>query len=195
MNARLVSRVAAFAVFVIAATTITGSCAGVSALSTWGGDTAMALTTGLCFFALSVALFFRNMPALSTACATFAASIGMLTLMEYALMFDLGVSSALSEYALLPTSAMAPNTALSFALVGVSMLYHRTAFVAVVALSAPFTLSALALFGHIAGVESFYRFHGETGMAVPTATAFLIFCSARFYKALAGLKKSRIATT
>lgn len=107
--------------------------------------------------------------------------IGLVTLAEYAIGFDLGLNHLPFT---VPPDAVdvaiggrpAPNTAVNFVLTGSALLLllrHR--YRAAQGLSAvAFLIALLALTGHVYTVAPFYRVGTVTGMAVHTAIAFLL---------------------
>lgn len=121
-------------------------------------------------------------------CAILVLLIGLLTMMEYGLHIDLGIDQLLFQeppdaVATATPGRMAPNTALSFFLVGSALLllsiprlnYGVTQFFSLVT----FAIAFLGLLGYIYGNAFFYQLGPSfTAMALHTAVAFILLCSA-----------------
>ncbi len=105
--------------------------------------------------------------------------LGLVTLIEYGFQVDSGInrlSFEISSQAVdrLAEGRPAPNTAVSFVLIGLALLLLiRRQYRAVQSLSAiAFFVSGLALTGHLHAVSDFYQVRSVTGMAIPTAVSF-----------------------
>lgn len=131
-------------------------------------------------------------------CAILVLLIGLLTMMEYGLHIDLGIDQLLFEeppdaVATATPGRMAPNTALSFFLVGSALVllsiprldYGVTQFFSLVT----FAIAFLGLLGYIYGNAFFYQLGPSfTAMALHTAVAFILLCSAiLFYSPKSGV--------
>ncbi len=142
-----------------------------------------ALGFFLCGIGLLLILFGRH--RLAMALGGLAASVGILTLMQYVFGVDLGIDQLLMKhYIMVKTShpgRMAPNTALSFVLAGAALLvmswrvrFRQRSLVLGLLGSIVIALSTVALFGYLSGVESAYGWGRLTRMAVHTAAGFAI---------------------
>jgi PAS domain S-box-containing protein len=115
------------------------------------------------------------------ACAAAVALVGILTLGEYLLGRDLGIDQLLVEE---PAGAertshpgrMAPNSALSFLLIGCGLLLRgrRAEAVAQTLALTVAVIAFLALVGYAYGTESLHGIAAYMNMALHTAAAFLV---------------------
>ncbi|TWO78665.1 PAS domain S-box protein, partial [Denitratisoma oestradiolicum] len=156
----------------------------------------MKANTALCFLSGGVSLYLwhgsdaslRQQRAASW-CAQALVLVGGLTLAEYLLGRDFGIDQLLfreAEGAVATSSPgrMAPNTALSFILLGLALtnltrsrqedqLPRYSQELALAAL----VIALIALFGYAYGVHTLYGFASYTRMAVHTMGAFLVLAS------------------
>ncbi|HIK12286.1 MAG TPA: methyl-accepting chemotaxis protein [Oscillatoriaceae cyanobacterium M33_DOE_052] len=121
-------------------------------------------------------------------CAVVMLMIGLLTLMQYGLNRDFGIDQLIfkesaNAVATAHPGRMAPNTALNFLLLGVSLvlLWLPTAnYLAAQCLTlVAFTIALFGLLGYIYGNSYFYHLDRSlTAMALHTAIAFILLCAA-----------------
>ena len=109
--------------------------------------------------------------------------IGLLTLIEYVCSVNLGIDQLLMKDFLEPQALypgrMAPNTALSFTLVGAALIactQLRTGTLTAIGIlgGLVIALGSVALFGHLSGIETAYGWGQLTRMAATTALAFVV---------------------
>lgn len=136
------------------------------------------LLSGIGF--LSIA-FVRPLPAM--ACGVIITLTGLLTLSEYVFSIDFGIDQLLIKdyiniWSPFP-GRMAPNAALNFVLVGLSLMFmskarfrHR-AMILGLAGSVISVLSVVALLGYLTGIKAAYVWGPFIGMALHTASGFL----------------------
>ena len=142
-----------------------------------------------CFGGLSLFLFLRPQARakrylieLSTIFAGAVAIIGMLSLLEYATLFNLGIDELLfrDPAASSAPGRMAPITAFNFVCLGLALVLlrfpKRTAWVHALAGLAAFA-SIFAIVGYFFGVASLYQAGNFTAVALHTAIAFLALCT------------------
>ena len=118
-------------------------------------------------------------------CGAVVGALGLLTLVEYVFGVDLGIHQFLMEhYITVETSnpgRMAPNTALSFALSGATLLVagwpretarrgSATALLGSIVLG----LGTIAFFGYLSDLETAYGWGQLTRMAIHTAAGFIV---------------------
>jgi len=118
------------------------------------------------------------------ACAGAAALIGLLTLGEYVLGWNLGIDQLIfrepaGAIGTVAPGRMAPATALNFVLAGSSLLLvgalsRRVRATARGLAIAAWFVALLAFLGYLYGAEYLYRIEGFTQMAVHTAVGFLV---------------------
>ncbi|MEO7987192.1 MAG: response regulator [Gemmatimonadales bacterium] len=136
----------------------------------------------------------RGHERLGAGCGALLAAVGLLTLLEYLtgrqlgldqLVWQLGVDRrVMGDFAVIKTSEpgrMAPNTALSFSLLGVSFLARalvpdaRRASIAVaLAGVTAAALGQVALMGYLSGIPTAYGWGHLTRMAVHTAIGIMV---------------------
>lgn len=112
-----------------------------------------------------------------------------MTLSQYLFKIDLGIDEFFIDASNVLTKVshpgrMAPNTALCFMLVGLSLIYHKNNFIFISFILSFFILSCLAFFGYLVGVEGLYGVGTLTRMALHTTLGFLILfiCLLFFYR-------------
>jgi len=133
------------------------------------------LATGAALLALRAAPLGSRRRVLGLALAALVATLGALTLLEYLAGVDLGVDQLLwmDEPHPLATAylgRMAPGTAVSFLLLGVSLLLlERWSSASLWAAAAAHVLATLALVGYAYGVSALYGLGAYTSMALHTA--------------------------
>lgn len=119
-------------------------------------------------------------------CAAIVVAIGLLTLAQYLLGWNLGIDQLLfHDTAHLAGTThpgrMAPDTALGFGLGGGALLLlgarfgPRTGGAAKIAAGLVATIGLLGLLGYLSGVTLGYRWWTYTSMAISTAALFLVF--------------------
>ncbi|MEN9517949.1 MAG: hypothetical protein RLZZ381_537 [Cyanobacteriota bacterium] len=156
------------------------------------GDAAeMKANTALCFILAGISLGWqtgkRRNYRVAKGLAIAVSAIGILTLSQYLLGWNLGIDQLLFQQ--LPgdptikyPGRMGDNTALNFALVGLALyvLGRRTRHSDNLAQTATFCATAiavLALIGHVYNVQIFYRFiFYSSSMALHTCLTFLVLC-------------------
>ncbi|MCX7000862.1 MAG: ATP-binding protein [Candidatus Sumerlaeota bacterium] len=152
------------------------------------GMTAMNPTTAVCFILSGLSLFTHGVSTSSNrdaikwiakTCAFLLCLIAMTKLISF-LDYDLGIDQVLFRDKLeiyTPPNRMAPNTAVNFLLIGISLLilkletrrgYRPCEFTALVSS----LISILALAGYIYGVKRLYGIASYIPMALNTALAF-----------------------
>lgn len=141
-----------------------------------------ALSFLLCGIALLAA---GSAPRLSVAAGGLVASIGLLTLFEYAAGIDIGIDELLMKHDITVETSqpgrMAPNTALCFlffglangVLAGFRGVPERVAIKGVLN-AVIVALGAVALFGYLFDLEGAYGWGALTRMAVHTAVGFVL---------------------
>ena len=106
--------------------------------------------------------------------------IALIRLYGYIFGAEIGIDQILF-WEHLGDNRMAPNTAFNFCLIGLSLLlldveskhgYRPAQFLVIIA----FLISILALLGYVYGVKQFIGIARYIGMALPTASAFIIIC-------------------
>ena len=147
----------------------------------------MQYNTALCFLfcgaGLAAIIYGRKMPALLLSAVVFFISFA--TLLQYIFNADFGIDQALMEHYVITKSShpgrMAPNTALCFSLVAISISLlvfsdkRQSALIGSETLGlVTLALSIIAISGYLAGVEKSYGWAGLTRMAVHTAAGFII---------------------
>lgn len=147
----------------------------------------MQFNTALGFFLSGLAVFGLITQRFKFAASTagIAGVIGGATLFEYAFGQSLGIDELfVTHHITVETShpgRMAPNTALSFAILYLSVLvackrrHHST--ISAVAAAVVFTLGSSALLGYISNVHSVYGWGEVTSMALHTAVGFTVLAS------------------
>lgn len=150
---------------------------------------AMAYNTSLGFFLCGLSLTAANLPSTRTArmvalaAALAAFVLGLLTVSEYALNFNLGIDQLLMQSytraSVTHPGRMAICTAVCFALTGLPLAasqIQRTSRPALMALAGTlvFTLGMIALSGYFTGIVRSYTWGQLTRMAVHTASGFLV---------------------
>jgi PAS domain S-box-containing protein len=180
--------VAVFGFVVLAAWVIDNQAFFSSLLPHWQ---TMKANTALGFVMAGAALWLaatRNIGATGhTAgriCAILTATLGLLTLAQYALQVDLGIDQILLSHHVSrpgngPAGRMSQGTAFEFALIGAALLASRPAMprrlrlVSQIAAILVFTLSYVTVLGYGLDVPSLYQFPGLSSVALHTATAML----------------------
>jgi len=138
------------------------------------------LLSGLGFFAYSY-----GYKKIATVAGTLLALIGGLTLVQYLFGVNLGIDQLLMEhYITVQTShpgRMAPNTALSFLLVGLCLMLsvfvmkgQKKEIIRTLLGSAVFALGVVAFFGYLLDLEAAYGWQSLTRMAVHTSAGFIL---------------------
>ncbi len=157
--------------------------------SVFPGFVTMKANTALAFVLAGASLCWLQPEAaggrarwISRACAAAAGVIGLLTLGEYGLGWDLRIDELLfldpGDPGTSSPGRMAPTSAASFLLLGLALLFldadtRRGGRPAQALTLVPMAISWLALVGYLYGVESFYGIASYTRMALHTALAFL----------------------
>ncbi|MGB0368823.1 MAG: sensor histidine kinase, partial [Flavobacteriales bacterium] len=120
---------------------------------------------------------------LSAFAALTACALGILTLLQYMFDFNLGIDEVFMKHTITVKTShpgrMAPNTALSFILLSLSLFAARSqkekaTMVSFILSSIVIGLALMALAGYFFDVERAYGFANLTRMALHTAIAFLI---------------------
>ena len=153
----------------------------------------MQYNTALGFLLCGSALLALAMkrPTVVTVLASVAAIIGFLTLIEYLFTTDLGIDQLLMEHDIVVATSspgrMAPNTAFSFLVSGITLVFlarmrftRVTTFVAGLGAATVIVLGFLALVGYGAAVETAYGWGSLTRMAIHTAVGFLVLGNGLF---------------
>jgi PAS domain S-box-containing protein len=148
------------------------------------GFVAMNPLTAACFVLAGISLWLQRDPsrrrshtAIARVCALALVVVSILKMVDYALQLDLGIDRMMFA-AELGDNRMAPNTAMCFALSGLSLLaldwvtargfwptYIPAALLAV--------LSSVSVVGYSYGASSMYRVSSYIPMALNTAVAFM----------------------
>ena len=130
-------------------------------------------------------LVVSSRPGLAGTCGAAIGALGLLTLIQYILVIDLGIDQALMEhYITVETShpgRMAPNTALCFLLTGAALLVmsrlgwmKRHAVILALLSSAIVALGVVAFMGYLGGIQEAYGWGRLTRMAVHTAAGCMV---------------------
>ncbi|MEK7851740.1 MAG: hypothetical protein AAB275_07630, partial [Deltaproteobacteria bacterium] len=152
----------------------------------------MKFNTALGFFLsgtglLSVAF---SLPRLTFACGGILSSIGLLSFIQYIFGINLGIDQLLMRDYISSSISypgrMAPNTAINFAFIGISLLLMHTRprskhYPMALGLigSIILAIASIALFGYILGIRTAYVWGDRfIGMAVHTATGFTFVSAA-----------------
>jgi PAS domain S-box-containing protein len=149
----------------------------------------LKVNTALAFCFAGFSLFLCTWPAeaklglrrFSIALAGAVAIIGMLTLLEFATSFNLGIDTLFfpDHASTGPTERMAPVTAVNFFCLGLALIFlhapKRAVWAHTLTACVAFA-SLLAVVGHLYGAVSLYQSGNFTAMAFYTAIAFLLLC-------------------
>ena len=163
--------------------------------SVFPGLVTMKVNTAFAFVLIGASLWLLNtMPPetdshrrrIGNACAFIVGLLGLLTLVEYLFHCNLGLDQFLFQESAgaVKTShlgRMAPNTALNFFLIGLSLLLldvkpgqrHRSSQILILIEG---FISLLAFTGYVYGAKSFYGIFSYTPMALHTSLLFIIVC-------------------
>ncbi len=185
---------ARFPRFVIGAAIVSAFGLGITVLVGWQlrisplttvvrGGASVKPNTAIALLFTGIALFLglsgpaRRARVAAAAASVLAALLGALSLAEYLLRRDFGIDQLLyRDPSLGPAPGrMAPNTAVCFVLLGVSLAARRRfrdVTQPLAALSGLITIIAAVGYGY--GVESLYGIANYTAMALPTAVALLL---------------------
>jgi len=159
------------------------------------GLVTMKVNTALAFLLAGLSLWVRREKPvaqrtgrLAQTCALAVALVGLLTLSQYLLGWDLGIDQLLFQE---PVEAagtsspgrMAPLTALNFILLGFALALldvetDRWPRLAQVLVLPPAVVALLALIGYAYGIQALYGIASYTQMALHTAAAFTVLCIA-----------------
>jgi PAS domain S-box-containing protein len=192
---RLLSALRAFS----QAAAVTAIAAGGSVLLGWAcdlellksvlpGRVAMNPVTALVFILAGFSLWLLRTEwvnpgtrRVGQACAILVAFVGLLKLSEYLLGWHWGLDQILWPQRL-GTNRMAPNTALNFVLVGLSLLLlgleaPRGPRAAQIPALGAALVSLLGLIGYTYGVTALYGVASHVPMALNTTVAFLVLCA------------------
>ncbi len=134
---------------------------------------------------MSLILVIAGKPRSSALFGALSFAIGLLTLFEYAVGVNLGIDELLMKHDITVATSnpgrMAPNTAVCFALFGLSSLLRprrwtptSRSVLTVVLGSITFGLGIVALSGYMAGLETAYGWGNLTRMAVHTSVGFVV---------------------
>ncbi|MEG4636744.1 PAS domain S-box protein [Microcoleus sp. Aus8_D4] len=157
----------------------------------------MKVNTAVCFILGGLSLFFQQRSRakltriqpqkidkfLIYSCSFLMILISFITLIQYSFNLDLGIDQLLFKESSIFTSSslpgrMAPNTAAAFLLLGVALLLlsvRRPKYLRVQILSCcAFLIAFLGFTGYLYGKPFFYTMGAQTGMALHTATAFIL---------------------
>jgi PAS domain S-box-containing protein len=156
------------------------------------GLATMKANTALCFILAGVSLGLRSrtrsrafIPQLASGCAIAISAIGLLTLSQYFLGWDLGIDQLLVQDTPISPATLYPgrmgnNTALNFVLIGFALwltgrkIRYGSAIAQAAAICA-IAIALLALVGYAYHVEVFHRFiFYSSSMAIHTALSFLV---------------------
>lgn len=187
---RLLSRVTSAASIFVGCLVLAGWVLDITALkSVLPGFVTMKANTAVAFILAGVSLWILSTEhaglrtrRIASACALIVALIGLLTLGEYLLGWDLGIDQLLikEELGTVGTSApgrMAPTTALNFFMIGLALVLLDTprGFRAaqLFVLMAGF-IGLLNFIGYAYGVTLLYGLASYTRMAVHTAVTFVV---------------------
>ena len=151
---------------------------------------AMQYNTALGFLICGIGLIATNRNRYKTTqiSSAFLFLLGGLTLSQYIFDSDLGIDQLLMEFYVDVKAShpgrMAPNTALCFFLVGLSLFvssqiqkYKPTASILGLLGSLVFALGSVAFFGYINSIETAYGWGNLTRMAVHTSIGFIVLGS------------------
>lgn len=162
--------------------------------SVWPGLVTMKANTALCFILSGISLWLLDRRRVGKRwnklgfiqpeiLAILVIIISLLTLLEYGFNLNFGIDQLLfkesaTAIATSTPGRMGPNTALTFLLLGHSLLLlsiYRPKYILSQSLSlAGFLIALLGFLGYIYGNSSLYRTGSYTAMAIHTATAFLL---------------------
>ena len=151
---------------------------------------AMQFNTALSFLLSGlgvIALARENRSASSTSivCGIAVILVGLLTLVQYIFVINLGIDELLMEHYITTETShsgrMAPNTALCFLLTGAALVLlnstnKNSKILPIISIlgSLVFGLGIVALIGYSVSIEAAYGWGGLTRMAVHTACGFMI---------------------
>lgn len=185
---RAVSRLAGVASVLGAASVLTGWALDVHVLkAVLPGRVAMNPVSALAFILAGSSLWLLGSKRerlrtrrVGRACALLTALVGLLKLIEYLFGWRLAADQLLFSQQL-GTNRMAPNTALTFVLVGFSLAFagmrqrraHQAAEVLVLAAA---LVALFGILGHTYGVSTLYGVVSHVPMAFNTALAFAFLC-------------------
>lgn len=174
-------------------------------LVTMKPNTALAFVlAGVAFWTLQSGWVIPHARAVTLACATVVAAIGLLTLSEDLWGLDIGIDRLLFEETApaVQTGApgrMSPATALSFSIVGAALFIlaspgqRRYRFAQSLALLA-LAISTLGLLGYAYDIESLYRWPPYASMAVHTAIVMFVLSLGIISAAAVRLDSSLLAS-
>lgn len=137
----------------------------------------------LCGLGLLLALYWRDIGGV--VCGWLSAIIGLATLSEYGFQIDIGLDQLFMEHYVTTATShpgrMAPNTALSFSVVGLALVavtrdtsaQRKTIAIGILG-SIALGLGVIAGSGYVIGMETAYGWGKLTKMAVHTAAGFVL---------------------
>lgn len=147
----------------------------------------MQFNTALCFVVMGAAILctLRNQQLAALICCVMLMVFGATTLLEYVVRVDFGLGNALFRHYIFAQDTvpgrMAPNTAISFLLLGVGLaslltggLTPSRASVCALFASMVLPLAGVAFLGHMTGISSAYGWGEMTAMAPHTAFGLLV---------------------
>ncbi len=196
-----ISKDSAIAVFVIGCIVIVGWCFNITLLkSILPGLVTMKANTafGFMFAGASLWAFHHPQPTrrsrlIAQTTAAVVLLIGTLTLIQYGFQLNLGIDQlifkeAVTAVATASPGRMAPNTALSFSLIGIALLMvvlpRKNHIIAHTLSIIVFLIAYLGLLGYLYGNAYFYQYGSSfTAMAVHTAIAFILLTTSLVFSA------------
>jgi hypothetical protein len=123
--------------------------------------------------------------------------LGVLTLTQYIFGLNFGIDEMFMDFQVTVKTTqdgrMAPITALSFALIGLSLIIGRRSRRLQVPLAASIiALATLALVGYLTNVEGIYGWGNLTRMAIHTASCFLVLGIGALFLGLSGADRNDV---
>jgi signal transduction histidine kinase len=185
-NAAAAAALAGVFVAAIGAIVLVGWTFHIDALRSMHGSITMKtnMAVGLLLCGLALCFHVRRAKAVGVICATVAAALGVLTLSEHLVGWDLGIDQLLfveqlGRAARIPPNRMGVNGSMTLALSGAALLLlfratPRTIRFAQRLAMACMVLATFAIAGYLYGAVAVYAIARYTGIALPTALAFVV---------------------
>lgn len=167
----------------------------IAALKSFNIDhaTTMKANTAISFIMVSVSLWLLQMKRanpwigrIAQGCACTVSLIGLLTLIEYSIGWDIGIDQLLFQdhdiaSGISPPGRMSPITALNFLLIGIALVFldtknQRYYQLVQVLILIIIIISFPILLGYVYSVKPLYRIAFYIGIAAHTAILFFILC-------------------
>lgn len=145
----------------------------------------MQMNTALCFLLASLGcVFLLYKPKVAKVFGVLLFLFSFFTLLQYLLGLDFGIDEFFIKATVLTKVShpgrMAPNTALSFILVGLALVFDKNFKFFISLTGAVLLLAFLAFFGYLIGFEGLYGLGALTRMALHTSICFLLISISLF---------------